>query len=572
MSVQFEIDTQQEQPATTEEDFPLKEFQKTFIDEIDLKNAVDELDKCKKDINMIAKFYSGDEKDIKHSSLYLIVHAKSKPQANIEPKRLLAHYVMEKVVYMKWESFAKRMYLQQLVLHCLLVMTMTLSVSMSREASSNTDFLFPDQLTIWLYVGSTLGIVFVALFWYKPSHSFAWKVRTLLVLIAWYIIVYFVYDKIESLTDYLWFAQINNIIVGVISFYFLAMEIEEWSPNQWYISDNDIWIFNFIFFTIYYVFMVPFGVVVNLLNLAASLDKQEEDYYSSAFNLIQIPTYFSVILYVISEFTTIFKGDAQIYFGILLSFILWVLSLEYVEAHPTAGYLLPMMRAMAGDMMRFMIFYAPFQCAYTCAYYLLFHESGEPTYNNIGEAFITTFLVVLGQIDLEPFKKLNGASYVVGYTILLTHATLVIVMLLNVIVAMMSKTMEDSFEKAKMKAIISFAECVLRCEKTAGLRKINVDAAKEIIKDLHSNVKREDSETITIENESSQDDPFDTGYQSDADDFELKEVSTDDRIQDIQKNLNNTVNRMDSLEEKLATTEATMKQVLQILLELRRNK
>ncbi|OQS03987.1 hypothetical protein THRCLA_03735 [Thraustotheca clavata] len=530
-------------------------------------------------LKLIAKIYSGG-KTIQDSPLYLIVHAKPKTESNIEPKRLLAHYVMEKVVHMKWENFAKRMYLQQLVLHCLLVMTMSLSVSMSREAASNAQYQFPDQLMIWLIVGSALGIVFVLLYGYKPSYSSDWKGITVVLLIAWYITLYFVYEKIESSTDYQWFVRVNNVIAAVASFYFLAKEIEEWLPNDWDHSD-DSWLSKLILFTFYYVIMVPLGLLVHLLSILHR-EKEEKDYHSSAFNVFQIPTYVAVILYVISEFVTIFAGDTQIYIGIVLSFILWVLTLEYLEVHPTAGFLLPMMRAMAGDMLRFLTFYAPFQGAYTCAYYLFFQQSGEPTYDTIGNAFITTSLVVVGQINLDPFNKLTGVSFVLGYIILLTHATLAIVMLLNVIVAMMNKTMSDSFEKSKMKAIISFAECVLRCEKTYGTRTINGDDAKELIKDMLS--KREDSETKV--SESVMDDQVDqaghvdtgyqaghvdTGYQSDDDDFELKEVSTNDRIEEIQKNLNDTADRVKGIEEKLATNEATMNQVLQLLFELKKN-
>ncbi|OQS03985.1 hypothetical protein THRCLA_03734 [Thraustotheca clavata] len=182
---------------------------------------------------------------------------------------------------------------------------------------------------------------------------------------------------------------------------------------------------------IYQAIMGVFGNIVGLLVVPG----QEHEYYSSAFNLFQIPTYLAVLLYVLSEFVTIFTGDAQIYFGNPLYY-----GLEYLEVHPTAGFLLPMMRSM--------------YCPLTTQLVKLL-----------------SFLVVIGQIDLNPFNNLEVTSYVLGYIILLT------------------KTIDDVFEKSRIKAIKSFAECVLCCEKTNGLRAINIDAAKEIIKDLAKNDK-----------------------------------------------------------------------------------
>ncbi|OQS07829.1 hypothetical protein THRCLA_20052 [Thraustotheca clavata] len=449
------------------------------------------------------------------------------------------------------------MYLQQLALYCMLLMTMLLSVSMSREASgAETNPKFPYQLMVWLYIGSMLCVVYMALFWYKTSTSRMWTGCTLLILIAWYVILQFLYGGIESWMENnsLWFVRMNNIVLAPIAFYVLTKEIEEWVPELSTFCDAKNWSSKLLRGIVYYLILIPMFVVLNFL-LRPFTSTGKADYYSSAFNHIQIPTYVGVLFYVVNEFTAITTGDAQIYLGIVLSFILWFLSLEYLEVHPTIGYLLPMMRAMAVDMKRFLIFYAPFQCAYTSAYYFLFQGRNEPTYNTIGEAFITTFLVVLGQIDLDPFNTLSGASYVAGYIILLTHATLVIVMLLNVIVAMMSKTMEDSFEQSKMKAIVSFAVCVLRCEKTAGLNRITVEAAKKILKHLDNRIKQKDSET---EDEELEDYDINFSYRPDDDDFQLKELSTDDRIDSLEEKLND---RIKGLEKKLDATEATLKQL-----------
>ncbi|OQR95130.1 hypothetical protein THRCLA_22176 [Thraustotheca clavata] len=45
-------------------------------------------------------------------------------------------------------------------------------------------------------------------------------------------------------------------------------------------------------------------------------------------------------------------------------------------------------------------------------------------------------------------------------------------MLLNVLVAIMNKTVEDGFEKARLEVNFTLATCVLHCEKTHGLYRI----------------------------------------------------------------------------------------------------
>ncbi|OQR87702.1 hypothetical protein THRCLA_10437 [Thraustotheca clavata] len=136
------------------------------------------------------------------------------------------------------------------------------------------------------------------------------------------------------------------------------------------------------------------------------------------------------------------------------------------------------MTLLVNDVYRFLIFYAPFQFAYAFAYYLLFQDClkqescDASAFDSISQSFITTYLVMLQQFDTGSFDQLQGAQYVVGYILLLSHTTLVMVMLLNVLVAMLSKSVEDILERAKQEALCSFAECVLRCEKTIGIQNI----------------------------------------------------------------------------------------------------
>ncbi|OQS00429.1 hypothetical protein THRCLA_21685 [Thraustotheca clavata] len=103
---------------------------------------------------------------------------------------------------------------------------------------------------------------------------------------------------------------------------------------------------------------------------------------------------------------------------------------------------------------------------------------------------------MLGQIDLAPFDKLApNSTCVLEYIVLLTHSALSIVMPMNVIVAMMNKTMDGVMEKAKRKAYITFVQCVLRCEKIQGLVDIgDTEDSDSFTKSQKSNKKSTNSQ------------------------------------------------------------------------------
>ncbi|EQC25616.1 hypothetical protein SDRG_16512 [Saprolegnia diclina VS20] len=178
-----------------------------------------------------------------------------------------------------------------------------------------------------------------------------------------------------------------------------------------------------------------------------AIGKTPTPYLESYWNRIQLPTFFFVLVYVLCEFTAPFSTNMRIYAGIATVFFLWIMGVQYIEVFGSISYLLPMMRHMIADVSSFLVYYWSIQCAYTCAYYLLFKSQGESEtfapYATVLESFITTYLLLL-----------------------LSHATIVVVMLLNVLIAMMSKTMGAYIEEAKVEATVTFAECVLRMEKT----------------------------------------------------------------------------------------------------------
>ncbi|EQC26883.1 hypothetical protein SDRG_15306 [Saprolegnia diclina VS20] len=128
-------------------------------------------------------------------------------------------------------------------------------------------------------------------------------------------------------------------------------------------------------------------------------------------------------------------------------------------------------------------------------------------YETVPKSFLTTYLVTFGQINMEPFDQLATTSAsILGYLLLVSHATIVIVMLLNVLIAMMDKTMGAYMDEAKVEATVTFAECVLRMEKTTTQamsevywRQLDKSKAQVLYEDMlraDANEKSEDSAVL----------------------------------------------------------------------------
>ncbi|EQC28403.1 hypothetical protein SDRG_13732 [Saprolegnia diclina VS20] len=289
---------------------------------------------------------------------------------------------------------------------------------------------------------------------------------------------------VEAVADYAAFVSCNHVTLLLSGAYFLLFELAELfgevpaESRVVHVASWPLWLQH----GAYWACVAPFDVLSQFALML--LGRSEATYYSSFFNALQMPTFFVVTGYAIGQLVaTPDAGNVpQLVLGTVLTFLLWALSVQYLEVHGTAGFLIPMMRAMLLDVSRFLAFYLPFQFAFGFAYYLLFQSMTEiSAYDSLPKSFLQTFLVLLQQFDASNFAKLPTTSAVLlGYTLLLTHATLVMVMLLNVLIAMMTKSVEARMEKAKREALVSFAACVLRSEKTQGLLPLPVRADIEL--------------------------------------------------------------------------------------------
>ncbi|EQC28420.1 hypothetical protein SDRG_13748 [Saprolegnia diclina VS20] len=409
---------------------------------------------------LIREIY-GNGGQLRHSILFMILR-------HPLTKELLNHPVMREVENIKWQNFACCMYMQQLMLYLLLLTTLTLSVTM--DLGDGESPIFHTQLLVWLNVGVALVLGLVATNFFHYANRKLWAVKTIgvngLVLIALNLCA----DSIAGHVNWTWFVRCNNVVLTPTALFFIRFEILELfgevnvDANPSFVQQLEVAVEAICDFFLNFV------------------GRARSHYFESFFNKVQLPTFVAILVFVITETFYPSSDDVRLYFGIIITFASWALGIQYLEIHGTAGYLISLMTFMLKDVVKFMAFYLPFQCAYAISYYLLFEGRGVDAYATIAHSFVTTFLVMLGQIELEPFENLPAPGpYVLGYTLLLTHATLVIVMLLNVLIAMLNKSMEEIMEKAKLEARVSFAECILRSEKTIGLRPMPVVPVDEVM-------------------------------------------------------------------------------------------
>ncbi|EQC26882.1 hypothetical protein SDRG_15305 [Saprolegnia diclina VS20] len=444
--------------------------------------------------------------------LYMLLHQEKAETSTTKAtkKELLEHPVIRLVVFLGWREFGLRMYCEQLFMHLLLLLTLTVSLGISLGTATGPKF--EKVLMFWLVCTPFLLLSLLAtrfLTW-KNKVPCAW-----LTLVLWYgvvagVLIY--YDtllellepqKLPKASDLKWFGRINNILLGLSALYFCIFELRELDADSKKRTGS---------------------MLTSIVNLFKG--NNPSPYLESYWNRIQLPTFFFVFVYVGCEFTAPFSDSMRVYAGIPAILLLWIMCVQYLEVFPAVGYLLPMMRRMLADVACYLVFYFPIQCAYSSAYYLLFKSQGdhlkpyepEPAfasnftsaihylfpsanvsndamtmalleilktkdkndvfqgYETVPKSFLTTYLVTFGQINLEPFDQLASPSaYVLGYLLLVSHATIVIVMLLNVLIAMMNKTMEAHFAEDKAQACVTFAECVLRMRKVDTLPGQTID-------------------------------------------------------------------------------------------------
>ncbi|OQS03771.1 inversin protein alternative isoform, partial [Thraustotheca clavata] len=457
------------------------------------------------------------KESVEKSALYSILNLESDDDAQSAVKaHCLQHIVIRRVLQLKWEFFAQRMYIEQCLMYLLLLASSVISGCFYQldEDPNNTNIF---SLAFWHRTSSHTAVTNSSV----PDRvddegikiSFMiWIVFVIYVLVSYVIAHYGL--KPKRLWGLARWCR-DGTYAGFFSFLFHGTYADmDWSDDtlmpdapKWKSYAKRVLFFNSVFWTtaICLPFMFYLGSRSNAEMTKAKDQYQAlnnivlwftafyffyweykelqgygiRKYMSSSVNAVQI-IIFALILFVyvpcqldfIPE--TIVVREYQLCMAGTICLALWILALQYLEVHGTAGYLLPMMHGLLLDTVRFSILYGVFQVGLTCAYYILLQ--GSDGYETMLNSFVTVYFVLFGQIQTDPISALldpphtKPVLYVFAMGLLMFHMAVAIVLLLNVLIAMMNNTLVDGLEKAKLEALASYAKCVLRLELSLGAK------------------------------------------------------------------------------------------------------
>ncbi|OQR90319.1 hypothetical protein ACHHYP_05625 [Achlya hypogyna] len=257
-------------------------------------------------------------------------------------------------------------------------------------------------------------------------------------------------------------------VYWVSAAYFLVLEVKE-------ILGEDPWIYQRRQEASYLGKLFWSIVLVLLIPVTPFLTSYRK-YYASFTNKLQVITY-SLILGPFAALQVLrfgYSGNGDdipdlienIYLctGAFITLSLWMLSLQYLEVNKTAGYLLPIVKDVMVDIWDFLIFYGVFQCGFTCAYYFIFQQKSA-SYKTLWASFRATYFVMYGENGAH---LLPGPIMHFGFVLRMFHCAVMVVLLLNLLLAMMNKTVDRNWEKLQSRALASYARCVLRLEMMLG--------------------------------------------------------------------------------------------------------
>ncbi|KDO17912.1 hypothetical protein SPRG_16683 [Saprolegnia parasitica CBS 223.65] len=187
-----------------------------------LEKAKAELTKCIGHEAEIRQVYG--ETQLRSTPLYHILEGPLTGSRE-EAKALLEHAVMRAVIQMKWEAFGMRMYLEQLLVYGVLLLSMTLSVATS-YARRPTD-AFPVQVLVWAVtlLSLLLSLLACRVFSYRRKELWCLVTSSLCAVIGG--VLYANDAAIEAFFDYATFVSCNHVTLLLSGAYFLLFELAE---------------------------------------------------------------------------------------------------------------------------------------------------------------------------------------------------------------------------------------------------------------------------------------------------------------------------------------------------------
>ncbi|KAG9404667.1 hypothetical protein AC1031_004872 [Aphanomyces cochlioides] len=407
--------------------------------------------------------------EVKTSALNSTLNLKSDDEDYIMEarKECLEHVVMRRVMEIKWELFGQRKYLEQFMMNMLLLVTSTISSIMfdgDPMTSVSSGFLISGIAAIVLTIVGCIFVQFLRpqLLWRISRLIYDGKLtnvpqleipnlpekkrhaRMLLICLAVFLTIVLVIP-ILHLMDLVdvdqYFPIFNHCVLWLTAAYFLMNEIQEARAGLFKYFKSDVNKAQMAIYLVIFFVFVP--LKLNIVKFGMLPDS---------------------------------KMAVEIGIGTFISIMLWVLTVQFLEVVPSASYLLPMMSNLLQDVWNFFIFFGVFQMGLTITFYQLFKRTDDESFHTITQSFITTYFVAFGQLPLDSLKAFgesedgqrgrNDFLAACAVVLMMFHAAVVVILLLNMLLAMMNKTFEVGFEKAKTEALASYAKCILRLEES----------------------------------------------------------------------------------------------------------
>ncbi|CAK4722962.1 unnamed protein product [Aphanomyces euteiches] len=272
-----------------------------------------------------------------------------------------------------------------------------------------------------------------------------------------------------------WYILIGAIVLSILACIPAVWFLYIYATNEWYPRFNTVNIVLLACTTVYFLYLEIKGMANDYIagfnpskggySLRGSL------YFRSVLNWCQVTVYLVILIFYVPWELGAFPVDpshvatVHICLGTFLSLSLWAMSLQFLQVHPSAGYLLPMLSGLLGDVWNFILLYGVLQWGLSCAYMHIIKppENGEAGYETWFRAFTFAYFVLVGEVDVEEkFGQSNHVVYAYGRFIVMVQVAISSVLLLNMLVATMNKRVLDGLQVAKIEALASYARFVLR--------------------------------------------------------------------------------------------------------------
>uniref|UniRef100_K3X139 Ion transport domain-containing protein n=1 Tax=Globisporangium ultimum (strain ATCC 200006 / CBS 805.95 / DAOM BR144) TaxID=431595 RepID=K3X139_GLOUD len=190
-------------------------------------------------------------------------------------------------------------------------------------------------------------------------------------------------------------------------------------------------------------------------------------YFRSFWNWLNVTSYVATLVTIPFEFITSLTAVRNCLLA-LITVMMWVNMLQFLQVSTQSGLLLAMMSRMRKDVYRFFILYSVFLLGFSGAFYLLLR--GLTGFESYGNAFLTVFLMLFGQLNYDTFNQTTGWTWHMSNALLMAYLLSVVIVLLNILIAMMATTYSDIWDAAETETMLCHAQVIIRMEKSLSPR------------------------------------------------------------------------------------------------------